>query len=204
VLGAFAALLIIGITVYGLTVYGTSTAQTWAALTVVMALAAGAMGGFLLLNRAPVAALVASLAFGIVAHAALSGTIRQLRPLAIAPQLEKALEAADLHPRQGRTPGPVAVTGFHEPSFVFLTGRDTDLTDAQGAAEALAEGRPAIVEGRDADAFRAAAARLGVSGRAVGTVNGYNYSAGDPVSLTVYAPPPRNGNGNGNVVAGAE
>ena len=197
-LAVFAAVLIIGITVYGLTVYGTSTAQTWAALTVVTALAAGAMGGFLLLNRAPVAALVASLAFGIVAHAALAGTIRQLRPLAVAPQLEKALEAADLHPRQGRTPGPVAITGFHEPSFVFLTGRDTDLTDAQGAAQALAEGRPAIVEGRDADAFRAAAARLGVSGRAVGVVNGYNYSAGDEVSLTVYAPPPRNGNGNGN------
>ncbi|WP_292020471.1 MULTISPECIES: glycosyltransferase family 39 protein, partial [unclassified Brevundimonas] len=155
-LAVFAAILIIGITVYGLTVYGTSTAQTWAALTVVMALAAGAMGGFLLLNRAPVAALIASLAFGIVAHAALAGTIRQLRPLAIAPRLERTLEAADLHPRQGRTPGPVAITGFHEPSFVFLTGRDTDLTDAQGAAEALAEGRPAIVEGRDADAFRAA------------------------------------------------
>ena len=45
VLGAFAALLIIGITVYGLTVYGTSTAQTWAALTVVMALAASALAG---------------------------------------------------------------------------------------------------------------------------------------------------------------
>ena len=200
ILAGFAAILIIGITVYGLTVYGTSTAQTWAALTVVMALAAGAMGAFLLLNRAPVAALIASLAFGIVAHAALAGTIRQLRPLAIAPQLERTLEAADLHPRQGRTPGPVAITGFHEPSFVFLTGRDTELTDAQGAAEALAEGRPAIVEGRDADAFRAAAARLGVSGRAVGVVNGYNYSAGDEVSLTVYAPPPR----NGNAAAGAE
>ncbi|MEC8455480.1 MAG: glycosyltransferase family 39 protein, partial [Pseudomonadota bacterium] len=118
-------------------------------------------------------------------------TIRQLRPLAIAPRLEKTLEAADLHPRQGRTPGPVAITGFHEPSFVFLTGRDTDLTDAQGAARALAVGRPAIVEGRDADAFRAAAGRLGVAGRAVGVVRGYNYSAGDEVSLTVYAPPPR-------------
>lgn len=92
----------------------------------------------------------------------------------------------------------MAITGFHEPSFVFLTGRDTDLTDAQGAAQALAEGRPAIVEGRDADAFRAAAARLGVSGRAVGVVNGYNYSAGDEVSLTVYAPPPRNVGGNGS------
>ncbi|MFW2346288.1 MAG: ArnT family glycosyltransferase [Brevundimonas mediterranea] len=196
VLALFAALLIIGVTVYGLTVYGTSTAQTWAALTVVTTLAAAAVGAFLLLNRAPVAALVASLAFGIVAHGALAGTIRQLRPLAIAPQLEKTLEAADLHPRQGRTPGPVAITTYHEPSFVFLTGRDTDLTDAEGAARALAEGRPAIVEGRDADAFRAAAGRLGVSGRAVGVVRGYNYSGGDEMTLTVYAPPPRPGTGD--------
>ena len=90
----------------------------------------------------------------------------------------------------------MAITTFHEPSFVFLTGRETELTDAQGAAEALADGRPAIVEARDADAFRAAAARLGVSGRAVGVVDGYNYSAGDEVSLTVYAPPPRNGTAN--------
>ena len=118
------------------------------------------------------------------------------RPLAIAPQLEKTLEAADLHPRQGRTPGPVAITTYHEPSFVFLTGRDTDLTDAEGAARALAEGRPAIVEGRDADAFRDAAGRLGVSGRAVGVVRGYNYSGGDEMTLTVYAPPPRPGTGD--------
>jgi hypothetical protein len=159
------------------------------------------MGGFLLINRAPVAALVASLAFGVVAHGALAGTIRQLRPLAIAPQLEKTLEAADLHPRQGRTPGPVAITTFHEPSFVFLTGRDTDLTDAEGAARALAEGRPAIVEDRDADAFRAAAGRLGVSGRAVGVVTGHNYSGGDDMRLTVYAPPPRIGSGNGAATA---
>lgn len=191
VLMVLAALLIVAITVYGLTVYGTSTAQTWAAITVVSALAAAAVGAFLLLNRAAGAALIAALAFGVVAHAALSGTIRQLRPLAVAPQLERALEAADLHPRQGRTPGPVAITGFHEPSFVFLTGRDTQLTDAEGAARALAEGRPAIVEARDADAFRAASARLGVSGRAAGVVTGHNYSQGDDVSLTLYAPPPR-------------
>lgn len=190
VLAVLAALLVIAITVYGLTVYGTSTAQTWAAITVVSALAAAAIGAFLLLNRAVGAALMASLAFGVVAHAALAGTIRQLRPLAVSPQLERALEAADLHPRQGRTPGPVAITGFHEPSFVFLTGRDTQLTDAAGAARALAEGRPAIVEARDADAFRAASAALGVAGRAAGTVRGHNYSQGDDVSLTIYAPPP--------------
>ena len=133
--------------------------------------------------------VVAGLAtLGVVAHGALAGTLRQLRPLSVAPQLEKVLLTANLHPRQGRA-GPVAVTGFHEPSLVFLTGRDTELTDAAGAARALAEGRPVIVEGRDADAFRAAAAELGVTGRVVGEINGHNYSKGDDVSLTVYAPP---------------
>lgn len=186
-LGLFAAMLICLITVYGLTEFGTSTAQTWATLTIVSAMMAALVGGFLLLNRAAVSAVLAAVAFGVVAHAGLAGTIRQLRPLAVAPQLERALEQADLHPRQGR-PGPVAITTFHEPSFVFLTGRDTQLTDANGAAEALAEGRPAIVEARDADAFLAAAAERGVPTRAVGVVRGHNYSSGDDVTLTLYAP----------------
>jgi 4-amino-4-deoxy-L-arabinose transferase-like glycosyltransferase len=174
--------------VYLLTEYGKSTAQTWATLTIVFAILASLVGAFLMLHRAAVTALMVSLALGVMAHAALAGTLRQLRPLAVAPQLEKVLERADLHPRQGRA-GPVAITGFHEPSFVFLTGKDTELTDAEGAARALAEGRPAIVEEHDADAFRDAAARLGVAGRAVGVVNGHNYSKGDDVELTVYAPP---------------
>ena len=185
----FAAVLLAVVTLYGLSEWGTSTAQTWAALTVVTALAAAAIGGFLLVNRIAVSAVLISLVLGVVAHAAFAGTLRQLRPLAIAPQLVKTLKAADLDPRQGRTPGPVAITGFHEPSFVFLTGRDTQLTDAEGAARALAEGRPAIVEARDADAFRTAAARLGVVGRSVGEVRGLNYASGDDVALTVYAPP---------------
>jgi 4-amino-4-deoxy-L-arabinose transferase-like glycosyltransferase len=175
-------------TVWLLTEYGRSTAQTWATITIVFAVLAALIGAFLMLHRAAVTALLVSITLGIVAHGALAGTLRQLRPLSVAPQLEKVLERADLHPRQGR-PGPVAITGFHEPSFVFLTGRDTDLTDAEGAARALAEGRPAIVEERDADAFRTASAGLGVTGRAVGVVNGHNYSQGDDVSLTVYAPP---------------
>ncbi|QBX36640.1 glycosyltransferase family 39 protein [Brevundimonas sp. S30B] len=186
---AFASVVICLITVYGLTEFGTSTAQTWATVTIVSAVAAAAIGGFLLINRAAITGLLLALAFGIVSHAALSGTIRQLRPLAVSPQLEKALERADLHPRQGRYPGPVAITTFHEPSFVFLTGRDTQLTDAAGAARALAEGRPAIVEARDAEAFRQASAGLGVVGRAVGEVRGRNYSTGDDVDLTIYAPP---------------
>ena len=184
---AVGALLAVG-SVWLLTEYGRSTAQTWATITIVFAILASLIGAFLLLHRAAITAVIASIALGVVAHGALAGTLRQLRPLSVAPQLEKVLLAANLHPRQGRA-GPVAVTGFHEPSLVFLTGRDTELTDAAGAARALAEGRPVIVEGRDADAFRAAAAELGVTGRVVGEINGHNYSKGDDVSLTVYAAP---------------
>lgn len=181
------ALLAVG-SVWLLTEYGRSTAQTWASLTIAFAILASLIGAFLMLHRAAVTAVLVSLALGIIAHGALAGALRQLRPLSVAPQLQKALEEADLHPRQGR-PGPVAITTFHEPSFVFLTGKETELTDAAGAARALAEGRPAIVEEGDADAFRMAAAELGVTGRAVGVVNGHNYSQGDDVSLTLYAPP---------------
>jgi len=187
VLSVVAGFLVVLITVYGLTEFGRSTAQTWATITIVFAALAALIGAFLLLHRAAATAVAAAIALGVVAHAGLAGTIRQLRPLAIAPQLQQVLERADLHPRQGR-PGPVAITGFHEPSFVFLTGRETELTDAAGAARALAEGRPVIVEARDADAFSVASAELGVTGRAVGVVNGHNYSRGDDVSLTVYAP----------------
>ncbi|MES2861045.1 MAG: glycosyltransferase family 39 protein [Pseudomonadota bacterium] len=188
-LAVFAAVVISGITVYGLTAFGTSTAQTWATITVVCAAMAALIGGFLLLNRAAVTGVLIAMVFGVLAHAALAGTIRQLRPLSIAPRLEAALEKNGLSPRQGLTPGPVAITTFHEPSFVFLTGRDTELTNAMGAAKALADGRPAIVEDRDAEAFRAATARTGVPGTAVGVVTGHNYSSGDDVRLTLYAPP---------------
>jgi 4-amino-4-deoxy-L-arabinose transferase-like glycosyltransferase len=183
---AIGALLAVA-SVWLLTEYGRSTAQTWATMTIVFAILTGLIGAFLLLHRAAMTAVIASIVLGVVAHGALAGTLRQLRPLAVAPQLEKVLMTAGLHPRQGRA-GPVAVTGFHEPSLVFLTGRDTELTDAAGAARALAEGRPVIIENRDADAFREAAADLGVTGRAVGVVSGHNYSKGEDVSLTVYAP----------------
>ena len=179
--------LLAAVVVAGLTEFGRSTAQTWATITIVFSVLAGLIGAFLLLHRAPVPAVIASLALGVVAHGALAGTLRQLKPLSVSPRLQQVLEEADLHPRRGR-PGPVAIAGFHEPSFVFLTGRNTELTDAAGAARALAQGRPAIVEERQGQAFREAAARLGVSGRSVGVVDGHNYSQGDDVRLTVYAP----------------
>ena len=187
-LSVVAAVLICGIAVYGLTAFGGSTAQTWAAMTVAFAALAGFGGAFLLLNRAAVTAVLTAVVCGVLAHAALSGTIRQLRLLAVAPQLVKAMDRAGLSPRQGLIPGPVAITGFHEPSFVFLTGRDTELTDAAGAARALAEGRPVFVERADRTAFLALVGQGGMTPREVETVRGHNYSTGDDVALTLFAP----------------
>lgn len=176
------------ITVYGLTEYGRSTAQSWASLTIVFAILAAAVSAFLLVNRAAVTGVLVGICCGIIAHGALAGTLRQLRPLSISPRLVQTLDSAQLNPAQGRYPGPIAITRFHEPSFVFLTSRDTQLTDAAGAAKALSEGRPAIVEAADDQAFREALAELRGSGRAVGVVTGHNYSSGDHMRLTVYAP----------------
>jgi len=173
---------------YGLTEFGRSTAQTWANVTIVCLIMSAAIGGFMLVNRAAVTATLAAMLFGIIGHAALTGTLRQLRPLSVAPQLVKVMNEAGINPAQGYLPGPVAISGFHEPSFVFLTGRDTQLTDPAGAAKALAEGRPAIVEAREEQRFNAALSEVGAAARPVGEVRGHNYSNGDDVRLTVYAP----------------
>ena len=135
-LGLLVAVAISFIVLYGLTEFGRSTAQTWANITIVCMIMAAAIGGFMLVNRAAVTAVLAAISFGVIGHAAFAGTLRQLKPLAVAPQLVEKMRDAGVHPAQGRLPGPIAITGFHEPSFVFLTGRETELTDGQGAAKA--------------------------------------------------------------------
>ena len=61
------------------------------------------------------------------------------------------------------------------------------LPDAiSGAADAVAEGRPAIVEAREEKPFRDALAGLGLTARPVAVVDGLNYSDGDQERLTVY------------------
>jgi hypothetical protein len=73
---------------------------------------------------------------------------------------------------------------------VFLAGTDTRLIrDGAEAAEHLAD-RPrglALVRDRYDAAFRAEAARLGFTPRAVATITGLNYSRGQRLTLTLYA-----------------
>jgi hypothetical protein len=113
-----------------------------------------------------------------------------LEPLWLSKRLAQVLSDSRLDPRNGVTPGPVAVAGFAEPSLVFALGTETELGTPQDAAEALADGRPAIVEKRAEPAFRTAALALGVTPAPAAVVEGRNYSDGLEEQLTLYRPPP--------------
>ena len=74
-----------------------------------------------------------------------------------------------------------------------MTGTQTELTDAAGAARAIREGRPAVVDRSQETAFRDALEVNGGDARPAGTVEGRNYANGDAVALTLYRPQVRAG-----------
>jgi 4-amino-4-deoxy-L-arabinose transferase-like glycosyltransferase len=154
---------------------------------------ASGLGGALLLwrNEAVRAVLAASLA-AVLGHGVLAGVVApDLRPLWLSSAADSALTAAGISPWQGVIAGPVTVAGYAEPSLVFLLGADTELADADAAAQAIAEGRPAIVEGREERAFQTALTRRGLGTQPVATVSGLDYSKGQADILRVYRPSPR-------------
>ena len=185
-LSALAGVLFAGLVGYLYKDYGDPTDLPVTILTALLFLAAGVVGAVLVMRKTAATALVSAGVLGVLAHAALVGLfVPRLEPLLLSPRLEQALERADLAPRGG-APGPVAVTGYAEPSMVFLLGTTTELTDPEGAAQAVAEGRPAVVEGRQEKAFQAALAAADQTARPAGVVEGFDYSDGDKERLTLY------------------
>jgi 4-amino-4-deoxy-L-arabinose transferase-like glycosyltransferase len=85
-------------------------------------------------------------------------------------------------------PPPVASVGFHEPSLVFLTGTETRLTDAAGAAAFLAEGqcRLAFVEARSERAFAENAEAIGLRYSSGPRFDAFNYTDGQALSIAVF------------------
>jgi len=189
-LGALFGLLLAGAVLYLLSAYGDPKAFV-ALLAAIVAAAllagAGLAGAWLLARNRPHQALAAAIACGALGHAVLlAGLAPRLAPLWLSARTEAAMERARLLPRQGIADAPVAVAGYAEPSLVFALGTATELADAQAAAEAIAENRPAVVESRQDAAFRAALKAAGVEALQVGEVNGLDYSNGDHMSLRIY------------------
>jgi 4-amino-4-deoxy-L-arabinose transferase-like glycosyltransferase len=161
------------------------------ALLAILATAAAVLG---LVRSAPAQGLLAAGLFGVLAHGAIAGAVApSLEPLWISKRAAALLGATGLDPRDGVALGPVATAGYAEPSLVFALGTATELTGGVGAAQALAEGRPALVESREDESFRKAIKDLAVEAAPVGRVRGLNYSNGRDTTLTLWRnlePPP--------------
>ncbi len=165
--------------------YGGSTAAALAAALPALAAGAALAGGLLL--RRPATGAAAALGLGAAAHMALAGLAApSLGSLWVSARAAAAVARAGLDPRNGLTPGPVAVAGFAEPSLVFALGTATELAAPVDAAQAIAEGRPALVEASVEAPFRAALAEAGLHARTVARVDGYDYADGRAVRLVLW------------------
>ncbi|WP_376099318.1 ArnT family glycosyltransferase [Roseomonas sp. CCTCC AB2023176] len=132
----------------------------------------------------PRAVLAAALLSVPLYWVVLEGTLPHLRAPWVSTRVA-ALAAAN-----GVPPERLGITGYHEPSMLFATGAALNLIqDGEGAARFLAgaPGRAVAVEGRQAERFRAEAARIGLSPRAIGATDGFNYVRGRRVAITLYA-----------------
>jgi 4-amino-4-deoxy-L-arabinose transferase-like glycosyltransferase len=88
----------------------------------------------------------------------------------------------------GCRPAMVATAGYNEPSLVFLVGTETAMVDGTDAAEFLRQGgcRFALVEARHERAFLRRADAIGLRYAPPQRFDGFNYSVGRAVSISVY------------------
>lgn len=192
-LGAALSLLVGGVfaaaSLWAAGTYGGGAAKAWAMACAILLLAAGAAGAIGALRDHLRSGLAAAGALGVLGHAVLAGgLLPRLDALWTSDRTSTAMTRLGINPRDGLTPGPVAVAGYAEPSIVFALGAETELKDVAAAVDALADGRPALVEARQETAFRAAADARRLAAEQVGEVKGYDYSEGDPVALSIWRP----------------
>ena len=148
-------------------------------------LAAGLAAWLALRGRDPARAVMAGLAAAPLVYGAVLGwELPHLRPLWIAPRVVETLAALPGAP----SGAPLGAVGFHEPSLMFLAGTSTRwLPTGWDGARALAAGEVGrlLVGDRDMAAFNEEAARLGLTARALAEIDGFNYSRGRKVRLTL-------------------
>lgn len=142
---------------------------------------AAAAAFFLLRNnrlKAAGAAIASALLFDVVLGLIV---VPQLHDLWLSPPAAKLV--AD-NRRAGDAP-PV-VTGYVEPSLVFLLGPQTRVAPAAQAAGETGRGGLALVEKRAAPEFLSGVAAAGRVAKALGYVSGLDYSIGRKEQITLY------------------
>ncbi len=83
---------------------------------------------------------------------------------------------------------PVTIVGYYEPSAVFLLGTQTTLTDDPMLAVLALEkqGQPVFIEQKFLNSFLEHIENNNLSVQPLAKINGFNYSNGNSVSLTLY------------------
>ncbi len=134
----------------------------------------------------PLNAAAISVGFAVVLYAGVfAGVMPSLTQMWVGPRLADAI--AVINPERD---APVYLSGYHEPSAVFMIGTDTKLVNAEVVAHALMENPKAIgiVEDHDKMDFLATLAEAGVTTEVVPAteLNGFNYSKGKDVHMNIY------------------
>ena len=172
-------------------IYGEDGLRLYAFASAAAILGASLACGFLFLkNRAVEGALAAALVSSALAWTLLAGVLPRLDRLALSPRLSAAIETAGLHPlRDGAD--PVILSGYYEPSAIFLLGTQTMLGDGASAAERFAATRgAAAIEAREEIAFKERLSARGVRAEEFAQIDGVNYSNGKSTMLRLYRHPP--------------
>jgi 4-amino-4-deoxy-L-arabinose transferase-like glycosyltransferase len=132
-------------------------------------------------------AIAAAFVSSALAWTLLAGVLPHLDRLALSPRVSAAADAAGLHPlRDGAD--PAVLSGYYEPSAIFLLGTKTSLADGRRAAELFAGADcAAIVEAREERAFLERLDSLNVEVEKIAQIDGVNYSNGKDVSLSLYS-----------------
>jgi 4-amino-4-deoxy-L-arabinose transferase-like glycosyltransferase len=166
--------------------FGGAASWVWASFAAILFVAAAIGGALMLLRGRPAAAAAIAGVLGVAAHGVLVGA---LAPTLNGLWLSKRI-AADLARAtpSGFEKGPPAVAGYAEPSLVFALGAPTELGTPEDAADAINEGRPAIVAGGEDAKFRAAIAQGEVSAHVAAAEAGLDYSTGRRQLLRLYEP----------------
>ena len=100
--------------------------------------------------------------------------------------MTRRLAAATQAQTQAGDPPPV-LAGYDEPSMLFALGADLGLSDGKGAAEIAARnGGLALIEAEERGPFLARLAELQADAEPRATVEGFNYSRGRKVAVTIY------------------
>ena len=127
--------------------------------------------------------LAGVLVFGGMLHITMLGQILpSLDGIRLAPRIKA--ELATITPQ----PGLITAAGYHEPSLVFMLGKDTLLFTPAEAALFLAEADDglALIERRSEADFRKTLEKLGLSVERITSIKGHNISRGQDVEISFY------------------